>query len=71
MLVAGDGSGFMNKAALALPKRDAPGPSSGTTGSKARGKSHIRQARPSAPQVEVPKTGPMAEMLKKLLGGKD
>ncbi len=37
----------------------------------ARAQSHIHQARSNAPKVEVPKTGPMAELLKKLLGNKD
>ena len=35
-----------------------------------KGQSHIRQAR-QAPQPKVPTTGPMADMLKKLLGKKD
>ena len=30
--------------------------------------SHIRQARQQAPAVKLPETGPMAAMLKKLLG---
>jgi PTH1 family peptidyl-tRNA hydrolase len=30
--------------------------------------SHIRQARPQAPAVRLPETGPMAAMLKKLFG---
>ena len=33
---------------------------------KAPAQSHIRAARPSAPQAKVPETGPMASMLKKL-----
>ena len=68
MLLAGDDSGFMNKLALATkPEPEAkPAPKPA-----APGQSHIRQARPSAPQAEVPKSGPMAEMLKKLLGKGD
>ena len=38
-------------------------------GSKAKGVSHIRQARPQAPVAKVPESGPMAAMLKKLFGG--
>lgn len=74
LLLKGDDAGFMNKLALALkgdepvkdakpkaePKADKPEP---------KGQSHIRQARPSGSKVEVPKSGPMADMLKKLLGG--
>ena len=66
MLARGDDNGFMNKLSLAVPgggKRggdeEKPAP---------RGQSHIRQARPQQPAVKVPESGPMAEMLKKLLG---
>lgn len=65
MLLSGDDSGFMNKLALATkPEAEVkPAPKVASAG-----QSHIRQARPSAPQVDVPKSGPMAEMLKRLLG---
>ena len=63
MLVKGDDNGFMNKLALALKPGDAPEPKPAP-----RAQSHIRQARPTRPQVEVPKTGPMADMLRKLRG---
>jgi PTH1 family peptidyl-tRNA hydrolase len=63
MLVKGDDSGFMNKLALATKPADEaeakPAP---------KAQSHIRQARPARPQVDLPKTGPMAEMLRKLRG---
>ncbi len=36
---------------------------------KPKAQSHIRQAR-SAPSIKLPETGPMAAMLKKLLGAK-
>ena len=67
MLVRKDDGGLMNKAALAVggeanPVKDAPAP--------AKGRSHIRQAHPQKPPVAVPEGGPMAAMLKKLLGGK-
>ena len=63
MLLAGDDNGFMNKLALAFKADDEPEPKPAP-----RAQSHIRQARPARPQVEVPKTGPMAEMLRKLRG---
>ena len=61
LLAKGDDAGFMNKAALAVQgTKPAPKPAP-------KAQSHIRQARP-APQVKLPETGPMAAMLKKLLG---
>lgn len=68
LLLKGDDSGFMNKLALAVKGEEpakadkiAPAP---------KGQSHIRQARPSKPQADIPKTGPMADMLGKLFGKK-
>jgi PTH1 family peptidyl-tRNA hydrolase len=63
MLVKGDDSGFMNKLALATKPADEP-----EAKPAPKAQSHIRQARPGKPQVELPKTGPMAEMLRKLRG---
>src|SRR5690606_5172375 len=67
MLVCGDDNGFMNKVSLALrgpdgPKAAKPAP---------KGQSHIRQARPKGPAAQVPETGPMAAMPRKLFGGSD
>jgi len=63
MLLSGDDNGFMNKLALSAKGGDdakpAPPP---------KAQSHIRQARTAKPQVEVPKSGPMADMLNKLFG---
>ena len=65
LLLKGDDSGFMNKLALAVkgeepaPKAEKPAPA---------GQSHIRQARTAKPQAELPKSGPMADMLNKLFG---
>ena len=62
LLFKGDGSQFMNKLAGQSPasKAERPAP---------KAQSHIRQARaPGRPAVEP--SGPMAAMLKKLLGGK-
>lgn len=66
LLASGDHSGYMNKIALATgdtmpaPKKkpaEKPAP---------KAQSHIRQARDTKPAVEA--KGPMADMLKKLLG---
>ena len=67
-LVAGDDNGFMNKVSVALR-----GPDTAAREKPAKkGQSHIRQARPKpAPKVEIPESGPMAAMLRKLLGGKE
>ena len=61
MLLQNDDSGFMNKVAVALKGGDEP-----VAKSAPKGQSHIRQARPAKPKVEVPEAGPMAAMLKKL-----
>ncbi len=70
MLADGDESGFMNKVSLAV-KPHLPQPEK-ADGEKAdarpKAQSHIRQARPKEPQVKIPESGPMAEMLKKLFG---
>jgi len=68
-LAGGDDNGFMTKVSLALqgtgelkPKPEKPAP---------RGQSHIRQARPKQPASQLPDTGPMAAMLRKLFGKKE
>ena len=61
MLLAGDDNGFMNKLALAFKADDEPEPKPAP-----RAQSHIRQARPAKPEVKLPGSGPMADMLKKL-----
>lgn len=72
MLVKDDDSGLMNKLALAVNGDGAARPERPTTADPTRPKaqSHIRAARPQANPVKLPETGPMADMLKKLLGGK-
>ncbi|MGC4024978.1 MAG: aminoacyl-tRNA hydrolase [Mesorhizobium sp.] len=61
MLAKGEDNGFMNKVSLAVGGNvGAPKPE--------KAQSHIRQARPQKPPVKLPETGPMAAMLKKLLG---
>ena len=65
----GDDSGFMNKVALALRDRLQPtGPHDTPPARAAKAQSHIRQARPQQPPAALPQSGPMAAMLKKLLG---
>jgi PTH1 family peptidyl-tRNA hydrolase len=68
MLATGDDAGMMNKVALALG--DKP-PQEQKKKAAPKAGSHIRQARSNGPKVEQPKTGPMADMLKKLFGNKD
>ena len=76
LLAKGDDNSFMNKMTLAVPgasKGDGHTAKAARTGEesgKAKGVSHIRQARPQQPQVKLPETGPMAAMLKKLFGDK-
>ncbi|CAD7038968.1 aminoacyl-tRNA hydrolase [Pseudorhizobium halotolerans] len=67
MLVKGEDSQFLNKLALAVgdkPAAQAAAPDP----KKPAMQSHIRQARNQKPAA--PATGPMADMLKKLFGGK-
>jgi PTH1 family peptidyl-tRNA hydrolase len=74
LLARGDDNGFMNRLSLAVPgaakaRPAAKGAASETaTEATAKDKSHVRQARPKAPTVKVPETGPMAAMLKRLFG---
>ena len=70
MIVNGDDNGLMNKLALAVNGDGATRPERPATADptrpKARPQSHIRAARPRAPQAQVPTSGPMAQMLRKL-----
>jgi PTH1 family peptidyl-tRNA hydrolase len=63
----------MNRLALAVGGDGAERPERPKTADPTRPKaqSHVRAARPKAPQASVPETGPMAEMLKKLFGNKE
>ena len=72
MLAAGDDNGFMNKVTLTLRDKlqptgedDRPPPKQPKA---TKAQSHIRQARPQQPAIKLPESGPMAAMLKKLLG---
>ena len=68
LLIKGEDAAFMNKLALATQSNEPSGAKGQTS---AKGKSHIRQARPKSAKPAVPTSGPMAEILKKLLGNKD
>lgn len=68
LLLSGDASGFMNKLAPnAAPAKAQKQPSNGPK----KAQSHIHQARNGQKQPDMPTKGPMAEMLKKLLGNKE
>lgn len=71
MIAAGDDSGFMNRVTLTLRDKLRPTGQDDTPSPKpkpAKAQSHVRQARPQQPAAKLPETGPMAAMLKKLLG---
>lgn len=75
LLADGKDSQFANKLTLALEPEKAQRKGNSPSAvpvqkSKPKGQSHIRQARQTN-EVNVPKSGPMADMLKKLLGGGD
>jgi PTH1 family peptidyl-tRNA hydrolase len=75
MLAQGDDNGFMNRVTLALrdtlqPTSDDDRPPPKPARDAPKAQSHIRQARPQKPAVKLPDGGPMAAMLKKLLGDK-
>jgi PTH1 family peptidyl-tRNA hydrolase len=67
MLVRKEDSQILNKLALAIG--DQPEEPKAKTPEKPAAQSHIRQAR-GGQQPKLPATGPMAEMLKKMFGGK-
>jgi PTH1 family peptidyl-tRNA hydrolase len=75
LLLKGDDNTFMNRLAIAVGGDAARRPERPETADPTRpkappkGQSHIRAARPKAPQAKLPQSGPMADMLKKLFGG--
>ncbi|PWL17089.1 aminoacyl-tRNA hydrolase [Falsochrobactrum shanghaiense] len=75
LLAKSEDNTFMNRIALAMGDggQRPSGFKADATQSKepARAQSHIRQARQNQKPVNVPQSGPMAEMLRKLLGKKD
>ncbi|WP_297323265.1 aminoacyl-tRNA hydrolase [uncultured Bartonella sp.] len=68
LLVKGNDSQFMNRIALAQSDKTKTTNDGATDGRKKQ--SDIRQARPKQPK-EIPATGPMAEMLKRLFKNKE
>ncbi len=68
LLINADNAGFMNRLALRTESNEPSGAKGQTTAKKQQ--SHIRQARVT-PAKAVPKSGPMADMLGRLLGKKD
>lgn len=72
-LVKGEDANFSNKLALQLNSNEPPsarGQANRAAKHEKKGKSHIHQAR-GGQKKEMPKSGPMADMLKKLFGGND
>ncbi len=61
LLATGEHSSFMNKLALAVQGEE----------KSPKKQSHIRQARQDNAKDKLPKSGPMADMLKKLFGSKE
>jgi len=75
LVAKGDDNGFMNRITVALRDRlqptgpdDTPPARNKPALAAPKAKSHIRQARPKPPAAAIPESGPMAAMLKKLLG---
>lgn len=70
LVLLGDPAGLMNKIAIAT---NGSGEENNSKNKKPKAQSHIHQAKNSQPQIKVTgaqATGPMAEMLQKLLGNK-
>jgi PTH1 family peptidyl-tRNA hydrolase len=73
LLAAGEDAQFINRIAMATGSTE-PASAKGSAAPLAakpqpKGKSHIRQARSDAPKAAP--SGAMADMLKRLFGGKD
>ncbi|MBZ9604148.1 aminoacyl-tRNA hydrolase [Phyllobacterium chamaecytisi] len=72
LLAKKDDAGFMNRVSLALGGGSKIERETGEKPvAKSVGQSHIRQARQQKPAVNIPKSGPMADMLNKLFGKKE
>ncbi len=70
MLVKGEDSQLMNKLTLAVGGKPEPEKQPASPRVKPAAQSHVRQARGGA-KPNLPTTGPMADMLKKMFGQKD
>lgn len=67
-----DDTGFMNRVALVTGSGNrTEAKAEANPVAKPAGQSHIRQARQAKPTVNIPKSGPMADMLNKLFGKKE
>ncbi len=72
LLVKGDDAGFMNKVALSLrPEGNGKPVSKTQSGTPVKKQSDRDQDRPATRKPALSKSGPMAEMLSRLLGKKD
>ncbi len=71
LLVTKDDAGFMNRVSIALGGGKTERETVAKPVAKSAGQSHIRQARQQKPAVNIPKSGPMADMLNKLFGKKE
>ncbi|MEM8839559.1 MAG: aminoacyl-tRNA hydrolase [Pseudomonadota bacterium] len=70
-LAKGEDANFTNRLRLKLDSNEPPGArgqDNRAAKHEKKGQSHIRQARQTSPK-NLPKSGPMADMLKKLFGG--
>ena len=70
LLVKGENASFMNKLALGTSSDEPSGAKGAAKPKKAKGQSHIHQARSQGNKPKPPSSGPMADMLKKLFGDK-
>jgi PTH1 family peptidyl-tRNA hydrolase len=76
LIVKGDDNTLMNKLAIAVngdaaARDQRPDTADPTRKKAAPGQSHIRAARPKAPDAPLPEKGPMADILAKMFGKKD
>ena len=70
LLIAGNDSTFMNKVALDTGQNADTKKPKPEKNKPAKKQSHIHQARKPSVRTDLPKSGPMADMLKKLFGDK-
>ncbi|GGE19185.1 peptidyl-tRNA hydrolase [Aureimonas endophytica] len=70
LVVAGEDAQFMNRLHMATSGDEPVSAKGSAAPAKAKGQSHIRQARTAA-KPALPATGPMADMLKQMFGRKD
>lgn len=71
MLTRNEDSQLMNKLALAVGDKSAEAKETKAAAAKPTGQSHIHKARNHAQPKALPTSGPMADMLRKLLGQKE